>query len=174
MKSLAELIPEIALKEVGVEEVGTSNRGPRVDEYQKATWLNPADWGAWCAAFVCWVVREAMAVNGGKDKDGKPYSFKRPRTAGAWDYERWSLEQDESTQTLKRTSTRPIREGDLKKGDLVIFTFSHIGIAVADAQDGKVMTVEGNSNAAGSRTGGKVCVQHRDLSLIRSRIRFTV
>ena len=165
MSKLAPQIVEIALKEVGVKESGTSNRGPRVDQYQRATWLEEKDWGAWCASFVCWVVREAMKATGIKETAG----FKRPQTAGAWDFERWSLAQDASTATRKPPGK------DIQRGDLLVFTFSHIGIAQGppDAK-GNVITVEGNSNSKGSRTGGMVCEGLRHVSQVRSRIRFTV
>jgi hypothetical protein len=57
----------------------------------------------------------------------------------------------------------------------VVFTFSHIGIAVSPPdEDGNVATVEGNTDAAGSREGGGVYRKSRHVSKIRSRIRFNV
>ena len=153
----------IAQAEIGVEEVNGSNCGPRVNEYKAATWL-PADkpW-PWCAAFVCWCVREAMKAASIHETK----TFKRPRTAGAWDFENWSLAQDSTTWTKK-----PHR-GDIQPGDIVVFKFSHIGIAIsAPDKNGNVQTVEGNSNKAGSREGGAVVRQKRNVSSIRSRIRF--
>ena len=64
---LSESIVQTALAEVGTKELGKSNRGPRIDEYQRATWLKPGDWGAWCASFVCWVIREAMKAENIKE-----------------------------------------------------------------------------------------------------------
>lgn len=63
--------------------------------------------------------------------------------------------------------------GDIKAGDVVIFTFSHIGIATGspDAK-GNVPTIEGNTNGAGSREGDGVYAKSRNISQIRSRIRF--
>jgi hypothetical protein len=61
--------------------------------------------------------------------------------------------------------------GDIKRGDLVIFKFSHIGIAIADAVDGKIQTVDGNSNAAGSREGNCVTKKTRSVSQVKARIR---
>ena len=58
MSAFTEQLIQTALAEVGVKEVGSSNRGPRVDQYQRATWLEEKDWGAWCASFVCWTIRE--------------------------------------------------------------------------------------------------------------------
>jgi hypothetical protein len=58
-------------------------------------------------------------------------------------------------------------------GDIVIFTFSHIGIAVSEPDEkGNVKTVEGNTDKAGSREGGGVYLKTRNISKIRSRIRF--
>jgi hypothetical protein len=162
---LPQALVEVARREIGVQEVNGSNCGRRVNEYKAATWL-PADKGwPWCAAFVCWCVREAMRAAGVAETK----TFKRPRTAGAWDFENWSLEQDASTNTRK-----PHR-GDIQAGDIVIFTFSHIGIATsAPDKNGNVRTIEGNTDGAGSREGGAVLAKVRHVSRIRSRIRFTV
>lgn len=162
---LPQALVEVARREIGVQEVNGSNCGPRVNEYKAATWL-PADKGwPWCAAFVCWCVGEAMLAAG----IAETKTFKRPRTAGAWDFENWSLEQDASTNTRKPHG------GDIQAGDIVIFTFSHIGIATsAPDKNGNVRTIEGNTDGAGSREGGAVLAKVRHVSRIRSRIRFTV
>lgn len=163
MKNLAAEIVKIATAEIGVEEVNGTNCGERVDEYKAATWLNPKKGWAWCAAFVCWVIREALKACGVKETK----TFKRPRTAGAWDFENWSREQDETTWTKK-----PHR-GDILPGDIVIFTFSHIGIAISKPdKNGNILTVEGNTDRQGSREGGGVYKKTRHASKIRSRIRF--
>jgi hypothetical protein len=165
MSLLAKKIVELATKEVGVEEIDGTNCGPRVNQYKAATNLPPDEAWPWCAAFVCWLVREAMAATGIKETA----RFKRPRTAGAWAFENWSLAQDATTQTRK-----PHR-ADIQPGDIVVFTFSHIGIAVGEPDaEGYVATIEGNTDAAGSREGGGVFRKRRKLSAIRSRIRFTI
>lgn len=157
---LAEKLVKLALAEVGVEEVDGTNCGPRVNEYKAATNLPPKESWPWCAAFQCWLVREAM--------EGGSYTFQRPTTAGAWDFENWSLRQDNSTQTKRYPGA------EIKAGDIVVFTFSHIGLAVEDAKNGYVATVEGNTDSAGSREGGGVYLKVRKVSQVRSRIRFTV
>lgn len=162
---LAPEIVRIATAEIGVEEVNGSNCGPRVNEYKEATWLPAHQAWPWCAAFVCWVVREAMKATG----VGETPTFQRPRTAGAWDFENWSRKQDRSTWTK-----RP-HDGDIQAGDIVIFTFSHIGFATSSPDAGGwVTTVEGNTDAEGSREGGGVFRKRRHVSKIRSRIRFRV
>ena len=161
---LAERLVELAKKEVGVEEIGGTNCGPRVNEYKAATWLPPDQAWPWCAAFIDWLVMRAM-----EEESGRKFTFTRPRTAGAWDLENWSMKQDGSTWTKLNPQA-----SDIAPGDIVIFTFSHVGLAIDAPAKGLVQTVEGNSNAQGSREGGGVWKQTRKLSQIRSRIRFTV
>lgn len=157
--SLAQELVELAKKEVGVEEVDGTNCGPRVNEYKAATWLDPKQSWPWCAAFICWLMREGM-------KDGK-YSFERPRTAGAWDFENWAKKQKAGVDLKKP------HNNDIKPGDIIMFTFSHIGLAISAPKDGVVETIEGNTDGAGSREGGAVLIKKRKLSAIRSRIRIT-
>jgi hypothetical protein len=151
----------LAREEIGVSEVDGSNCGPRVDEYKAATWLDPDKGWPWCAAFICWLVREAI--------EGEDIKFKRPRTAGAWDFENWAKQQDGKGVDLRKPSNE-----DIKAGDIVVFTFSHIGLAVKDIDSsGYVVTIEGNTNGAGSREGGSVLEKKRHVSKIRSRIRIS-
>lgn len=159
---MAEKLVALAKGEIGVEEIDGTNQGPRVNQYKAATHLPPDQAWPWCAAFICWLVQEAMKSNG-------PYTFTRPMTAGAWDFENWSRRQDESTQTKN-----PAR-GDILPGDIVIFTFSHIGLATSKPDENAMIgTIEGNTDSVGSREGGGVFQKRRKLSQIRSRIRFTV
>lgn len=165
MSALAARIVSIAKEEIGVEEVDNTNCGIRVNQYKAATDLPPKKSWPWCAAFVDFCVMQALLALGIKETKG----FKRPQTAGAWDLENWSLAQDDTTQT-KRAPGR-----DIRAGDIVIFTFSHVGIATGrpDAE-GMVPTIEGNTDKAGSREGGGVFAKKRPLSRIKTRIRFTV
>lgn len=148
---------EILEGEVGVREVPkNSNRGDRVEEYQDADWLDYHGY-AWCASFVCWTILQLSKTH--------PLSFDRPKTAGAWDFERWARTQAGATLFKPRTK--------IKKGDILVFTFSHIGWAVEDEKWGSVMTIEGNTNSSGSREGGGVYKQKRKTSLVRSNIRLS-
>jgi hypothetical protein len=157
---LAEKMIELAKKEVGVEEVGGTNCGPRVNEYKSATCLDPEQGWPWCAAFICWLMREAM-------KDGS-YTFKRPTTASAWGFEEWAAKQNNKVQLKKP------HKDDIKAGDIVMFTFSHIGLAIGEPHDGYIDTIEGNTDGQGSREGGAVLQKKRKLSAIRSRIRLAI
>ena len=165
MTKLREEICRIAKGEIGVDEINGTNCGPRVNEYKGATNLDPKQSWPWCAAFVCWVVREAMK----SARVRETATFKRPTTASAWGFENWSLAQDNSTQTKKPHGD------DIEAGDIVVFTFSHIGIALSSPdENGDVQTCEGNTDMMGSREGGGVFKKLRHVSKIRSRIRFMV
>jgi hypothetical protein len=165
MSHFINALIQIAELEVGTSEVNGTNCGPRVNEYKAATNLPPAKSWPWCAAFICWVVREAMK----KASIHETKTFRRPRTAGAWDFENWSLAQDDTTSTKK-----PHRS-DILPGDIVVFKFSHIGLALsAPSPSGFVKTIEGNTDGSGSREGGSVLIKSRPVSAIRSRIRFNL
>ena len=156
---IADIMVSIARGEIGVSEVDGTNCGPRVNEYKAATWLDPKAAWPWCAAFICWVVREAV--------EQKDVECKRPQTASAWDFENWAKQQSGKGVELRK----PTNE-DIKAGDIVVFEFSHIGLAVGDVDaKGYVKTVEGNTNGGGSREGGSVLEKSRHVSKIRSRIR---
>ena len=151
--SVSEKMVNLARSEIGVSEIDGSNCGPRVDEYKAATWLDPDKGWPWCAAFLCWLIREAI--------EGEDVAFKRPQTAGAWDFENWARKQVNNGVELRK----PTNE-DIKAGDIVIYTFSHIGLAVKDIDSsGYVTTIEGNTNGAGSREGGSV-LEKRGMSLV--------
>jgi len=157
--TIPEKMVSLAREEIGVSEVDGTNCGPRVDEYKAATWLDADKGWPWCAAFICWLVREAI--------EGEDVSFSRPRTAGAWDFENWAKKEAANGVGLRK----PTNE-DIKAGDIVIFTFSHIALAVKDIDSsGYVITIEGNTNGAGSREGGSVLEKKRHVSKIRSRVR---
>jgi hypothetical protein len=157
--SIPEKMVSLAREEIGVSEVDGTNCGPKVNEYKAATWLDADKGWPWCAAFICWLIREAI--------EGEDVKFSRPETAGAWDFENWAKRQSSSGVGLRK----PTNE-DIRAGDIVIFTFSHIGIAIADVDaSGYVKTIEGNTNGVGSREGGSVLEKKRHVSKIRSRVR---
>ena len=166
---LADHLIHIAAAEVGTEEINGTNCGPRVNQYKAATWLSADKPWPWCAAFICWIVREAMLAAGVKETA----TFKRPRTAGALDLENWSLDQDDTTTTSRKVDRRMI-----KPGDIITFKYStggHCGLAVSACdQDGNFQTIEGNTDFRGSREGGGVFRKTRNVSSVHGRIRFNI
>ena len=81
-------------------------------------------------------------------KDGCEYTFNRPQTAGAFDFENWSAKQDLSIRTKKPPGC------DTKAGDIVIYTWSHIGLATSGPdKDGYFTVIDGNTSKDGSGPG---------------------
>jgi len=167
---LPEIIATIAESKIGLKESPSgSNRGPEIQEFFDADSYDPNgnrpgdDGYPWCAAFVCASVQKSMEEGGGN------WTFARPTTPGAWDFERWSLEQDRSTWTKRNPGH------DIARGDIVIFKFSHVAISTG-MPDGSnhFPTVEGNTNRAGQREGTAVLAKSRHISEVKTRIRFTV
>jgi len=161
-------IASIAAREVGVREQGGNNRGPRIREYQGATWLRPGAW-PWCAAFVDWVIREWL-----KEEDARKWlnlsveaaADFRPQTAGAWDLVNWARRQRGRVSILTE-------EAKAQPGDIIVFDFSHVGIVEADA-GATIRTIEGNTNDAGARdseNGDGVWRKTRARSLARNLLR---
>jgi hypothetical protein len=105
-----------------------------------------------------------MRVHGMQD------AFTRPRTAGAWDLERWARR---CYGPVVGWSLYNPQTSEPRRGDILIFTFSHCGICTGyDARRKEVITVEGNTNAKGARDGDGVCARTRNLSAIRRIIRY--
>lgn len=172
---LRKKLIDIFLGEVGVREVPrNSNRGPRIQEYQRATDLAGTGW-AYCAAFMCWgimkwgedsAVRDALKLT----RDG--FEAWRPKTAAAYGFEDWArrkrlLVHNENARPGKLT---------LHTGDLMTFDISHIGALITDYESSsyalwRMETVEGNTNASGSRDGGGVYRMERARSFARCFIR---
>lgn len=125
MATLGARALTVAEGELGVrEQPARSNSGPRVREYQAATWLPGTGW-PWCAAFCCWAYKQAG------------YVFP-DRSAGAWDLVDRAVRNGWGV-TVTAATARP--------GDLVAFRAGsgHVALfARYDARAGTVHTVDGN------------------------------
>lgn len=163
---LRKQLVEIASAEIGVvESPPNSNTGKRIREYQAATTHGGTGW-PYCAAFVCWCIREW-----GKDSDvldalkltKAGFEKWRPKTAAAFGFHDWAdkrglLMFDDGYNHVLHTA------------DLMTFDMSHIGI-VFDDRGSRVYTIEGNTSASGSRDGGGVFAKARQRTEARRFIR---
>lgn len=107
----------------------------------------------WCAAFTSVICEES----------GMRRNIDYPHTAGVAVARNWAIQHG-----------RWVAPSQIRKGDLVVFTFSHIAFARADAAGGAVKTIEGNTSAGtggSQRDGGGVHRRTRPLSLVRGGIR---
>lgn len=171
MNNLLKPFTGIAYSQVGVREDGGNNNGAQIREYQKATWLKPDSW-AWCAAFVCWCLREWL--------DSSPESCSALGLRSSEDLDKWRLKDASAFGAVKWAQSKGLYVTDEKEpamaGDLVVFDFSHIGIVVEDQLPGKdyIVTVEGNTNGKGERdsvSGDGVWRKERKTSLVKNYIR---
>lgn len=153
-KAYANKLILIANDEVGTSET-SKNQGPGIKKYWTAT--NYPDGyenrEPWCAAYVCWCIKQCKVFT----------ESNRPKTASAFGYEEWANNLGLTLIKLPYI---------IKRGDIVIYKFSHIGIATEDSDsDGDFRAIEGNTNDAGSREGGSVLIKSRNISSVRSVIR---
>ncbi|MCP1289807.1 CHAP domain-containing protein [Chromobacterium sp. S0633] len=142
---------KVAVTQLGVEEQPRgSNDGPRVREYLKAVKLGPGY--AWCMAFVYWCAAKVCADL----HQANPLL----QTAGV-------LRQWNERSALRVTRPAP--------GDVFVMDFGkgqgHTGFVEAVLPDGRIQTVEGNTNADGSREGYAVARRVRDPKTIRGYLR---
>lgn len=157
---LQALLAEIAERELGHEESPRgSNRGADLVKYFAADGYDPREDGAkadegypWCAAEVTWCVQEWVRQLGAKGLT-LPKSFRAPHLSAAWDFQAWG---QKNGCTVFAPPLPGVLPGALRRparGDIVVFTFSHVGI-VRTPRPGRVFdTVEGNANPEGGRDG---------------------
>lgn len=97
-------------------------------------WKRPPQ--PWCADFVCWVLQKSGALD-------VPQSSYTPALYGNY-------------QSANRSGHTP------RVGSLVFFQWpdmgriAHVGIVEEIRADGSLVTIEGNTDVAGGRTGGQV------------------
>ncbi len=150
---LRKRLVAIARRELGVTEVGDSNSGKRVLEYQRATNLDGTGW-PWCAAFQCWCIREWLkdqAVLDAFKFTAAQAEAWRPKTASAFGFESWG--RDHGLLVVAEAEQPGFV---LHTADLVTFKFSHIEVIDDDNGD-KLYSVGGNTDDGLGRDGGAVC-----------------
>lgn len=139
-----------------VREVGGMNRGEKVEEYQRAVGLRPGD--PWCAAFVAWCVMKSRQLD-------KPPTWCSGSAITTYQKGARRAGLDASTTPHSPDFKSKVKPGwvwvrakdpkgatDAARG---LWVQGHCGIVVGVDSAG-FYTVEGNTNAAGSRDGDGV------------------
>ena len=136
-----ETLLALAATELGVQESPPgSNRGPRVEQYQKLAGSVPG--AAWCGSFVVWCFRKAGLPLLGRDT--------------------WQL----NAARAWFTKGRRISANEARPGDVFGVKFGlhgeirHVGLVVSVTSE-RIVTIEGNSNTNGSREGTAVISKTR-------------
>lgn len=164
---VVDKLVKIALAEVGVREDKKNNTGARILEYQKATSLKPGEW-PWCAAFTAFCMREWLRdldvqKHFGLQED-EVFDF-RCRSARAFSWQSWA--ENKGFQVFVELDDTKAPAELVQAGDIIIYNFSHIGIAVENQPTLKdrIVAVEGNTNGKGERdstTGDGVWIKKRN------------
>ncbi|MCG5052698.1 MAG: peptidoglycan-binding protein [Myxococcales bacterium] len=164
-----EPLADVAATYIGATESPINRMGndDRMREIFEADALKGEDGAtdgyAWCAAFVSLCVQKLIATS---------LIFrqvKAPRVASVTMFRtRWAPAQ----------SCLIFEPGDPKfsphKGDIVVFTFSHIGIVESVTSAQQIETIEGNTNEQGSREGTTCRRKSRSTTLVHCFIRLPV
>jgi peptidoglycan hydrolase-like protein with peptidoglycan-binding domain len=140
-----------AISQIGVlEDPLGSNRGPVVDQYQQAVGLNlkPGKSGySWCVAFTYFCYQQAANEIG-------LMSNPHIKTAGALDH--WNKVKTKSGITRISRIQAIGNPSLIKPGAIFIIDYGnglgHTGI-VKEINQGRLVTIEGNTNPGGSSNG---------------------
>jgi hypothetical protein len=130
-------------------EVGGQNRGPWVRLYMKGN--DGAEW-AWCAGFVCYLLRQAARTLG-------------IATPLAYTFSCDSLAAEAKQGGLFQDGRKGVTPDQLTPGSLFLLRrsaldWTHTGMVVSAAAE-TFDTIEGNTNDSGEREGYEVCKRVR-------------
>lgn len=152
---------DFAVTQIGVMEKPLgSNRGPEVDEYLRAAGLDPEDGSfAWCVAFTHFCYEKAA--------EGLGIPNPHIKTAGVLDH--WNRAGAKAKVTRVTNAKAIADPGLVQPGSLFIIDLGqgtgHSGMVV-EVENGRLVTIEGNTNDNGSRNG--IGVFQRDARKIAS------
>jgi hypothetical protein len=155
-KAFADKLISIASKDVGIFET-SKNHGEGIAKYWPATTYKSGyvNREPYCAAACSYWIQQ-MGVFSEKN---------RPKTAGAFAFEQWATSVDVVLTRKPKT---------IKRGQLVVFGFSHIGVATGDSDsNGNFSTIEANTSGTdkgSQRDGGGVHKRTRNVLSVRSTI----
>jgi hypothetical protein len=139
-------------------ELGTTESPPFSNRQKYGLWYG-MNGVAWCAMYVSWVFWHS----------GNP--LPKITTAKGFAY------CPELERYGRETGTYHAGTAGIKRGDILLFSFGkvrsdHVAIVQGVLPDGRIHTIEGNTNAGGSRTGGGVYELYRR-SGIKGYVRVT-
>lgn len=136
-------VVNVALSQVGIEE-----RAVNRVKYNSAYYGNDAGGKdlAWCCAFVWWVFHQAGA--------GKLF-YGGNKTASCSELMRYMKSQGQEVATPAAGDIIFFKSGNSS------YPATHVGIVVGTTSDGRIITVEGNTDYSGSDNGGCVMAKAR-------------
>ena len=168
------LLSDIAHTQLGVHEIGDSNSGPQVIEYQRAT-SEPGTGWPWCAAFVCWCVRELAKMRPGLLSCDVHHCL--PTQASVEELIDWAKQTGQWVFTPDEHVALP------QAGDIICMEFTtgrHVGIVSGPPISAALFpTIEGNTSGpihanSDERNGCEVAAKTRTSLSVTHFIRLTL
>jgi hypothetical protein len=163
---IRQKLTAIARRNVGKTEV-TPNRAPWIAPLWTATSYpdGMANREPYCAAGVCWAVREwgkLPEVLAALGMTAAAFEKWRCKSAGAFAWGHWA--RDKGLMLLDENDV-------FHTGDLIIYERSHIEIYVDDLPGGRFTAIGYNTNSGGSRDGDGCWEKSRPRTGIKEVIR---
>ena len=150
----------IAESQIGTQEDSKhTNCGDAILKYQRSTNLEGQGW-PWCAGFVDWCVEQLYAKHPEFSR-----RFPRPQTALAFGLLDWGKKVGCLVSSGAPNNLFP------KRGDIVVYEFSHCGFVSKILTPVAFEAIEGNTNDAGSRDGYTVARKARNCSSVKGFVR---
>jgi len=160
LKGLSDIAAKyIGVKETGNNKAGSSKKMLEIFEADNLVINGKTDGYPWCAAFVSLCVQKLCRTSSLYGALIPPREPSVNRFLNIWAKQNNCLVFKPDSKVFTAM-----------KGDIVVFTFSHIGI-VESNNGTTITTIEGNTNDAGSREGITVARKQRTPSIIKSVIR---
>lgn len=159
LKAFLDRLIRTAEGELSIRET-SKNQGPGIEKYWTATSYPDGyqNREPYCAAGLCWAIREAAK--------GLAHKWQLPTSPAAFGFDEWARANASAGISYRVTPAKA------RRGDIVVFSFSHVGLVVGRDADGDLLTIEWNTNAAGSREGDGCFRKSRGLANVRSIHRF--
>ena len=163
--ALSAQVLSVAITQIGVmENAGQPNRGPQVDAFLAAAGIgnpagNPPGGYPWCQAFIYWCFVKATAA--------LVRANPAPKTAGVLEHWRRAANVV-GVQRISRVAALS-NPSLVLTGQLLVLDhgsgLGHIAIVESMYPDGRIVTVEGNTNLEANREGlGVFRLQRRKLT----------
>jgi hypothetical protein len=149
--SLANRIIQPAADQLNKNISYSTNPGA-ISEYFKATNFptGASTRQPWCAAFVSWNIKQSSLFD----------EETRPKTASAFGFVEWAKQDKVKNRVALYNNPR-----EVKPGDIIVFSWSHAGIATSASIGDTFKTIEGNTGQ------GVVAERTRKLSGVKYSLR---
>jgi hypothetical protein len=149
--AIANRVVQPALSQLNKNISYATNPGAIAQYFRATNYSSGAgDRQSWCAAFVCWSIQQSGLFD----------DATRPKSARAFDFDVWAKQENVRNRVAIYYSPK-----EIKPGDIVVFSWSHVGIAIESSVGFKFKSVEGNTGS------GIIAIRNRDMTRVKYSVR---